>query len=72
MPDPKDYFDSRLATGQQTRIDLEQKIPVHLVYFTAFPTPKGEIEFRRDIYGRDAKLWEALRGAGVALGTVQG
>jgi L,D-transpeptidase YcbB len=72
VSDPKEYFDSRLATGQQTRIDLEQKIPVHLVYFTAFPTPKGEIEFRRDIYGRDAKLWQALREAGVAFDTVQG
>ena len=58
--------------GQQTRIDLEQKIPVHLVYFTAVVTPKGEIEFRRDFYGRDAKLWEALMDAGVALPGVQG
>jgi murein L,D-transpeptidase YcbB/YkuD len=72
VPDPKDYFDTRLATGQQTRINLEQKIPVHLVYFTAVVTPKGEIEFRRDFYGRDAKLWEALRDAGVALPAVQG
>jgi L,D-transpeptidase YcbB len=72
VADPKDYFDSRLATGQQTRIDLDQKIPVHLVYFTAFVTPKGEIEFRRDLYGRDARIWEALRAAGVALSTVQG
>jgi murein L,D-transpeptidase YcbB/YkuD len=72
VPDPKDYFDSRLATGKQTRIDLEQKIPVHLVYFTAVVTPKGEIEFRRDFYGRDAKLWEALMDAGVAQPGVQG
>ncbi len=72
VADPKDYFDSRLATGRQTRIDLDQKIPVHLVYFTAVVTPKGEIGFRRDLYGRDAKIWEALRAAGVALTAVQG
>jgi murein L,D-transpeptidase YcbB/YkuD len=72
VADPKQYFDSQLATGRQTRIDLEEKIPVHLVYFTAVTTPKGEIEFRRDFYGRDAKIWAALREAGVALGAVQG
>jgi murein L,D-transpeptidase YcbB/YkuD len=72
VDDPKAYFDSQLATGQQTRIDLQEKVPVHLVYFTAVTTPKGEIEFRRDFYGRDARIWEALRAAGVALPAVQG
>ena len=72
VDDPKAYFDSQLATGRQTRIDLEEKIPVHLVYFTAFTTPRGEIAFRRDFYGRDARIWEALRAAGVALPGVQG
>jgi len=72
VEDPRQYFDSKLATGRQTRIDLEERIPVHLVYFTAFTTPKGEIEFRRDFYGRDAKIWAALREAGVALRAVQG
>jgi hypothetical protein len=26
--------------------------------------------YRRDVYGRDAKLWAALEAAGVALGPV--
>jgi L,D-transpeptidase YcbB len=72
VDEPKAYFDSQLATGQQMRIDLQEKVPVHLVYFTAFTTPKGEIAFRRDLYGRDARIWEALRAAGVALRAVQG
>ncbi len=72
VADPKEHFDSQLATGRQTRIDLAEKVPVHLVYFTAFTTPKGEIEFRRDFYGRDARIWEALEAAGVALSAVQG
>jgi murein L,D-transpeptidase YcbB/YkuD len=72
VDDPKSYFDSQLATGRQTRIDLQEKVPVHLVYFTAFTTPRGEIEFRRDIYGRDTRIWEALKAAGVALPAVQG
>ena len=72
VSNPKEYFDAILATGRQTRVDLEEKVQVHLVYFTAITTPRGEIEFRRDFYGRDAKLWAALREAGVALLAVQG
>jgi L,D-transpeptidase YcbB len=72
VANPKQYFDSQLATGRQTRIDLQEKIPVHLVYRTAFTTARGDIEFRRDFYGRDARIWSALRNAGVAFGAVQG
>jgi L,D-transpeptidase YcbB len=72
VENPKEHFDAILATGRQTRLDLEEKVQVHLVYFTAIPTAKGGIEFRRDFYGRDAKLWAALREAGVALVAVQG
>jgi L,D-transpeptidase YcbB len=69
---PKEVFDSQLRTGRQTRIDFETHIPVHLVYFTAYPGPRGEIEFRRDVYGRDARIWSALQDAGVALGALRG
>ncbi|MEM8579308.1 MAG: L,D-transpeptidase family protein [Pseudomonadota bacterium] len=65
--DPKDYFQSVLRTGRETRVNLETPVPVHLIYRTAFTTVKGQLEFRRDIYGRDAKVWSALSAAGVAL-----
>ena len=47
-------------------------MPVHLVYFTAWPTARGTIGYRNDIYGRDAAIFEALTKAGVALPGVQG
>ncbi len=72
VDNPREVFDSQLRTGRQTRIDFETHIPVHLVYFTAYPGPRGEIEFRRDIYGRDARIWAALQNAGVAFGAVRG
>ncbi|MEM8693039.1 MAG: L,D-transpeptidase family protein [Pseudomonadota bacterium] len=70
--DPKDTFQSILATGRETKVDLVDPVPVHLIYRTAFTTAKGKTEFRRDIYGRDAKIWDALNRAGVALRAVQG
>ena len=70
--DPEAEFQADLETGKETRVDLVKPVPVHLVYFTAYPDAKGRIGYRRDVYGRDAKLFEALEAAGVALAGVQG
>ncbi|MFL4471139.1 murein L,D-transpeptidase [Tateyamaria armeniaca] len=70
--DPEGYFKSVLATGRETRVDLKSPVPVHIIYRTAFTTPKGHTQYRRDIYGRDAQIWNALSKAGVALRAVQG
>ena len=65
--DPRGLFASYLRTGQETTLPLERSVPVHLVYFTAWPNAKGRVEFRRDIYGRDQLIYQALQNAGVAL-----
>ena len=70
--DPKDAFHSVLKSGRETKVELEKPLPVHLIYRTAFISPKGQAEFRRDVYGRDAKIWDALSQAGVVLPAVQG
>jgi murein L,D-transpeptidase YcbB/YkuD len=64
---PQSYFTRILNSGQETQVDLVQQIPVHIVYWTAFVTPEGELNFRRDIYGRDRALWNAMEQAGVEL-----
>ncbi len=70
--DPKAAFQSVLQTGSESVLKLDQPVPVHLVYFTAFPSAKGRMNYRRDIYGRDALVLEALVAAGVAMPAVQG
>lgn len=70
--DPKAFFHRVLATGKETTVQLEQHVPVHLIYRTAYIGPKGEVQYRRDVYDRDRKIWEALQKAGVALPDVQG
>ena len=37
-------------------------IPVHIVYHTAFVDDAGHLQTRKDVYGRDARLLEVLRG----------
>ena len=69
--DPKGLFASYLHTGRETTLNLDQQIPVHLVYFTAWPDDQGRIGYRRDIYSRDVKLFAALAEAGVDLSGVQ-
>ncbi|MFN0194564.1 MAG: murein L,D-transpeptidase [Aestuariivirga sp.] len=53
--------DDVIANGATKRINLPQRIPIHLIYATAFKGQNG-IEFRPDVYGRDRKLYNALFG----------
>lgn len=69
---PEEEFQAHLKTGKETTVKLDKTVPVHLVYFTAYPDSKGRITYRRDVYGRDAALFKALEEAGVVLGGVQG
>ena len=42
------------ADGQRATVVLTNSVPVHFVYLTAFVLDNGTVEFRPDIYGRDA------------------
>ncbi|MEX0337795.1 MAG: murein L,D-transpeptidase [Arenibacterium sp.] len=69
--EPKSFFQGVLKTGRETKVDLVKQVPVHLIYRTATVSAKGKAEYRRDVYGRDAKIWDAMERAGVALRDVQ-
>ena len=43
------------ATRTRT-VTLPRPIPVYIVYLTSWVTPTGEVNFRPDVYGRDAGL----------------
>lgn len=70
--DPKGLFKQHLDTRRENTILLDTPVPVHLVYFTAWPDARGRMEYRRDIYGRDRRILDAMRAAGVVLPEVQG
>jgi len=52
---PPDRVDQVLASRDTTTIKLDRKIPVRLVYLTAF-AEGDHVAFRDDIYGWDAQL----------------
>ncbi len=72
VDDPVGQFQQTLDSGREQALKLVDHVPVHLVYFTAFPAAKGDINFRRDIYGRDALIFDALNEAGLVSGAHQG
>jgi murein L,D-transpeptidase YcbB/YkuD len=53
-------FDAAQASGETTRVSIGRDIPVRLVYWTAFMTGDDKVAFRKDVYGHDSKLGEAL------------
>lgn len=70
--DPQGEFQAKLDSGNETRVNLDQPIPVHLEYRTAFTNLRGGLQFRRDVYGRDGRIWAALEAEGVEAAPLQG
>jgi murein L,D-transpeptidase YcbB/YkuD len=53
-----------VASGRRTVVPLRTPIPVYIYYATAFHGLDGLLHYRKDIYGRDAKLAAALARRG--------
>lgn len=49
-----------IATEKRESVVLATPMPVHLVYFTAWVDEDQTLNFRRDVYGHDARLFQAL------------
>jgi murein L,D-transpeptidase YcbB/YkuD len=54
-----DRVDQAIASGQTTEVKLTRKVPVRLLYLTAYPEG-GRIDFRPDVYGWDRKVLQLL------------
>lgn len=72
VDDPAAYYAGLRATGKEKAVALESRVPVHIVYRTVTFDEAGAARYRPDVYGRDAKIFEALEAAGVTLPTAQG
>ena len=53
-------IDSTEAFVDSHSINLAQKVPVYLTYFTAWTDAEGKIQYYNDIYGRDTAMAKAL------------
>ncbi|MFL6192639.1 MAG: murein L,D-transpeptidase [Thermoanaerobaculia bacterium] len=61
--DPKwtpESIQAAIDSGEPRTITLPKPIAVHILYWTAWVDGNGTVEFRKDIYGHDAELEQAL------------
>jgi murein L,D-transpeptidase YcbB/YkuD len=60
--DPKITGDlvHKMVGGREQQLNLQQHIPVHVTYFTAWIDADGELQTRGDVYGHDGRLNKAL------------
>jgi len=49
-----------VAAGGSQTVSLREPLPVHIYYLTAWVDEAGTVQFRRDVYGYDAKVTAAL------------
>jgi murein L,D-transpeptidase YcbB/YkuD len=62
-PDPRwdhDAIMSAIDAGEERTVRLPRPIPIHVLYWTAWVDDEGAVNFRRDVYGRDAAVARAL------------
>lgn len=53
-------LDSVIALGREATVPLERPVPVLMLYWTAWTAQDGALNFRPDVYGRDAGVLAAL------------
>ena len=60
MKKPLEAIDDAIATGNTVWAALPKAVPVFVVYETAFADADGKLQYRADIYKRDAEISQAL------------
>ncbi|WP_337266839.1 L,D-transpeptidase family protein [Oryzifoliimicrobium ureilyticus] len=63
-----DQVAKEIATGKNHAVQVPQKMPVYVAYFTAWPNKDGVIEYFDDVYGRDAYVKKAFEATSKARG----
>jgi len=53
-------IDKAVAQGTTRTVKLSQPLPILLTYLTAWIDRNGTLQLRRDVYGRDEKVWRGI------------
>ncbi len=62
----RDSLDAIVASEEKRLVGLKRKVPVHLVYRTAWVDSAGGVQFRPDVYGLDRRIADAIRSGQVS------
>ncbi|WP_336516898.1 L,D-transpeptidase family protein [Pollutibacter soli] len=53
-------IDAAMNSTKEKYVTLKETVPVNIVYFTAWVDEHGKLNFRDDVYKRDARLLESI------------
>ena len=67
LNDPIKGFANILEKNKETQINLDNAVPVNIQYRTVFKGQNGKINYRSDIYGRDAMVFINMVDAGLII-----
>ena len=67
MEDPISGFVNFLEKDKEVQINLNESVPVYIQYRTVFSGHSGRINYRSDIYGRDAMVFLSMLDAGFGV-----
>lgn len=62
----RERIQSSINTGKNRDVPLPSSVPVHIIYMTAWVDDLGIVQFRNDIYGRDAGETPEIAPAGAS------
>jgi L,D-transpeptidase YcbB len=62
----RERIQALIDSGERKAIRLQEPVPVHILYWTAWEDEDGTVEFRDDVYGHDRRLDEAIRNGAEA------
>lgn len=65
-------IDEVVKSGKRTTVKLTEPLPILLLYWTAYSEAAGSVQFRQDLYDRDAAVLKALQGPVLAHKRHQG
>ncbi|OOZ38358.1 hypothetical protein BOW53_15815 [Solemya pervernicosa gill symbiont] len=51
-----------IGEKETRRLNLSNRIPIYIIYMTAWVDEQGVMQFRNDVYGRDQRLAQQLQG----------
>ena len=67
LVDPNEHYNEarieQMYGNSEININFKKPVWVHLTYQTAFVDSDGKLQFRDDLYGRDARMIEIMKGS---------